>query len=69
MSKLNDEYFKTKRVHKENYKTQKLSFKRKLINLIIGIALIFACNLLLKQCYNKIEQNKKVDKINETQNL
>lgn len=68
MSKLNEEYFKTKQVYKENYGKQKQSFKRKIINLIVGIVLIIVCDFLLKQCYNKIEQNKNLEKVNETQN-
>ena len=68
MSKLNEEYFKTKQVYKENYGKQKQSFKRKIMNFLIWIVLIFVVEFLLEQCYNKIEQNKKVEKLNETQN-
>lgn len=68
MSKLNEEYFKTKQVYKANYKNQKLSFKRKIINFTAGIVLIIVCNFLLKQCYNKIEHNKNIEKVNETRN-
>lgn len=68
MNKLNEEYFKTKQVYKENYGKQKLSFKRKIMNFLIWIVLIFVVELLLEQCRNKIEYNKNLEKINETQN-
>lgn len=68
MSKLNEEYFKTKQVYKENYGKQKQSFKRKIMNFLIWIVLIFVVEFLLEQCYNKIEENKNLEKINETQN-
>lgn len=68
MSKLNEEYFKTKQVYKANYKKQTLSFKRQIINFIIAFVLIVVCDFLLKQCCNKIEQNKNLEKVNETQN-
>mgnify|MGYP006178068433 CR=1 FL=1 len=68
MSKLNEEYFKTKQVYKENYGKQKQSFKRKIMNFLIWIVLIFLVEFLLEQCYNKIEENKNLEKINETQN-
>ena len=68
MNKLNEEYFKTKQVYKKNYGKQKQSFKRKIMNFLIWIVIIFLVELLLEKCHNKIEQSKKVEQINETQN-
>lgn len=68
MNKLNEEYFKTKQVYKKNYGKQKQSFKRKIMNFLIWIVIIFLVELLLEKCRNKIEQSKKVEQINETQN-
>lgn len=68
MNKLNEEYFKTKQVYKKNYGKQKQSFKRRIMNFLIWIVIIFLVELLLEKCHNKIEQSKKVEQINETQN-
>ncbi len=66
MNKLNDDYFTTRRNHRENFKKKKLTFKKGILNLSITFALIIVVNFLLEQCHNKIENNKV--QINEMQN-
>ena len=59
--KLNEQYFKTKKIHKENQSTKKLSSRKKIRNLIITIILISVYFILNKSCQERIDQNKKID--------
>ncbi|CAM1346302.1 hypothetical protein TCRASSO_30138 [Tenacibaculum crassostreae] len=56
--KLNNQYFETKKTHKEGYKKNKLTLKRIIINVIITFLLVFLYNKFSKYLSNKIEQNK-----------
>ncbi|MDE1208451.1 hypothetical protein [Tenacibaculum larymnensis] len=56
--KLNEEYFETRKKHKEGYKKNKLTFKKAIINLVITIILIVVYNALSKGCSKRIEENK-----------
>lgn len=58
---LKNEYFETKKKHKENYKKAKLNRKSKVINLIITVGVISIYSFLYKSCTRRIEQNKKID--------
>lgn len=56
--KLNNQYFETKKTHKEGYKKNRLTLKRIIINVIITFLLVFLYNKFSKYLSNKIEQNK-----------
>ena len=56
-NKLNQQYFKTKNLHKKNYIKKKLTTKRKLINICIVAIIIMMYNLVAKKCENKIQEN------------
>jgi len=59
LSKLNDEYFKSKEVYKKNYKKRKLTKKQKAINIAITAVLLFFVHFIQKQCSQRIKENKK----------
>lgn len=73
MSKLNDQYFETKRIHKKNYTRKKLILKRAVLNLIIFFLILAISSFLQKDCSNRIKENElKKENINiapATQNL
>ena len=56
-NKLNQQYFKTKNLHKKNYRKRKLTTKQKLINICIVAIIIMMYNLVAKKCENKIQKN------------
>ncbi len=62
--KLNNQYFETKKRHKESYKKGKLTFKKLLINLIITLVFILLYNLFSKYLHEKIESNRKNNVVN-----
>jgi hypothetical protein len=58
-SKLNEEYFKTKRKHKEGLKKNHLTLKKVIFNLIITLIILFLYNIFSNHLSKKAEQNKK----------
>ena len=60
-SRLNKEYFDTKRKHKESYRKKKLTFKKAIFNLIITFVIIVLYNIFNNYLSKKAEQNKKED--------
>jgi len=73
MNKLNEEYFKNKKIYKENYKKRKLTYKQRAINILITAILLFFVHLLQQQCSQKIKENEKQynleHKSNKQQNI
>jgi hypothetical protein len=61
MSKLNENYFETRKKHKKEFKKQKLTLKKSAMNLIIIFTLIFLYSIISKSCDERIERNKKND--------
>ena len=61
MADLNQQYFETKKVHQENYKRRKLTFKKASINLLVFALLLIIFSILNKDCSNKIKQNQLND--------
>ncbi|WP_028890578.1 hypothetical protein [Tenacibaculum sp. 47A_GOM-205m] len=58
-SRLNKEYFETKRKHKEDYRKKKFTFKKAIFNLIITFIIIILYNIFNYYLSKKTEQNKK----------
>lgn len=62
MNKLNEQYFKTRRNHKRNYKKRKrLTWKRKLLNIIITLIGLYFVKIGYNYLNNKYEENKRKD--------
>ncbi len=49
-NKLNEEYFKNKKIYKENYKKRNTSLKQRILNIFITFVLISLIHFLQKQC-------------------
>ncbi|WP_417785418.1 hypothetical protein [Tenacibaculum sp.] len=60
-SRLNKEYFETKRKHKEGYRKKNLTLKKVIFNLIITLVIIVLYNIFNNYLSNKAKQNKKED--------
>ncbi len=58
---LNDDFFETKRKHKENYKGNKNSVYKIIRNLLITFLVIYLFNFFRKILNEKIKENKKND--------
>ena len=62
MNKLNEQYFKTRRNHERNYKNRKrLTWKKRILNIILTLILIFFTRKIHNFLYTKYEENKKKD--------
>ncbi len=59
--KLNNDFFETKRKHKENYKGNKISGYKMIRNLLITFLLIYLFNFFRKILNEKIKENKRND--------
>ncbi len=59
--KLNDDFFETKRKHKERYKGNKISVYKMIRNLLITFLGIYLLNLFTKILNEKIKENKRND--------
>lgn len=58
-TRLNKEYFETKRKHKEGYGKKKFTLKKVIFNLIITFIIITLYNIFNNYLSKKAEQNKK----------
>jgi len=59
MSKLNDEYFKAKKIYKEDYKKRKITFRQRILNIIITALLLSIVHYFQKGCSRRIKENEK----------
>ncbi|MDX8552869.1 hypothetical protein MK851_04410 [Tenacibaculum sp. 1B UA] len=60
-SRLNKEYFDTKRKHQEGYRKKKLTLKKVIFNLTITLVILFLYNIFYNYLSKKTEENKKED--------
>jgi len=64
--KLNEQFFKTRKIYRENYTRKKLSFKRKLFNILVAFILVFIIDSLYKNCQRKISENNNLSIVERT---
>ncbi len=67
--KFNEDFYKTKKKHKQNRSDRKLITNKLIKNLIITFIFIAISNLLYVKCENRIENNKRKDKQKSSFNL
>ncbi len=64
--RLNEQYFETKRKHKEGREKHKLTPKQKLVRFLLIAVLTYISSVLYKSCQDRIEENKRKDLMNQT---
>jgi hypothetical protein len=61
MSRLNEQYFETKKQYKKSYQQRALTFKSIVKNFIIFFVFLIIFSILNKNCSLKIEENRIKD--------